>query len=75
MARATGVVDDSGIRARTVPTSSVSVLAALRTIVREEGVRALYRGWSAAVLRAFPANAALFWGQTVADRALRNVGI
>lgn len=37
--------------------------------VRASGVRALYRGWSAAVLRAFPANAALFLGQSAAHKA------
>ena len=43
----------------------------LLAILREEGgLRALYRGWSAAVLRAFPANAALFWGVTTTSTLL-----
>lgn len=45
---------------------------ALRAVLRHGGgVRGgLYRGWSAAVLRAFPANAALFWGVHTAEAAL-----
>ena len=39
-----------------------STLSTLRAIVREGGPRALYRGCSAALTRAFVANAALFWG-------------
>ncbi len=46
-----------------------------KAILREGGVRLLYRGWSAAVMRAFPANAALFWGVETADSALRKLGI
>ena len=36
----------------------------LAGILRQGGLPLLYRGWSAAVLRAFPANAALFFGVT-----------
>lgn len=39
-----------------------SLPACLRRILREEGLRGFYPGWSAAVLRAFPANGALFVG-------------
>ncbi|TRZ03987.1 hypothetical protein DNTS_018902, partial [Danionella cerebrum] len=34
----------------------------LRELIREEGVRSLYKGFSAVMLRAFPANAACFLG-------------
>jgi len=37
------------------------------------GWRALYRGWSAAVMRGFPANGALFVGIEMAQRALSNL--
>lgn len=39
-------------------------------IAREHGWRALYRGWSAAVVRGFPANGALFLGLELAHRML-----
>ena len=48
-----------------------SVLQIGREIVRSEGQRALWRGWTPAVLRAFPANAALFTGVELTSRALQ----
>ncbi|XP_043936280.1 mitochondrial carnitine/acylcarnitine carrier protein-like [Protopterus annectens] len=42
----------------------------LREMVREEGVRSLYKGFSAVMLRAFPANAACFLGFEVAMKVL-----
>ncbi|XP_060750793.1 mitochondrial carnitine/acylcarnitine carrier protein isoform X2 [Tachysurus vachellii] len=42
----------------------------LRTLLREEGARALYKGLSAVMLRAFPANAACFLGFEVALKSL-----
>ncbi|KAG7323860.1 hypothetical protein KOW79_013562 [Hemibagrus wyckioides] len=42
----------------------------LRTLLREEGARALYKGLSAVMLRAFPANAACFLGFEVALKCL-----
>lgn len=54
---------------------SVSMLATLRTILAEEGVRTLYRGCSASIARAIPANAALFWGVETSERFLKSVGI
>jgi len=42
----------------------------LAGVLKEGGLRALYRGWSAAVTRAFPANAALFFGVTSAEAFL-----
>ncbi|XP_065184038.1 mitochondrial ornithine transporter 1-like [Sycon ciliatum] len=46
-------VDASGVR-------SVSFLTGFRTILRNEGVSALYRGLMPTVIRSFPANGALF---------------
>ncbi|XP_060793086.1 mitochondrial carnitine/acylcarnitine carrier protein [Neoarius graeffei] len=42
----------------------------LRTLLREEGAGALYKGLSAVMLRAFPANAACFLGFEVALKCL-----
>ncbi|XP_062398190.1 mitochondrial carnitine/acylcarnitine carrier protein [Sardina pilchardus] len=42
----------------------------LRELLREEGARALYKGFSAVMLRAFPANAACFLGFEVALKGL-----
>uniref|UniRef100_A0A3B3E1U0 Si:dkey-150i13.2 n=1 Tax=Oryzias melastigma TaxID=30732 RepID=A0A3B3E1U0_ORYME len=42
----------------------------LRTLLREEGPKGLYKGFSAVLLRAFPANAACFLGFEVALKAL-----
>ena len=50
-------------------------MSTLRGVLQENGVRGLYRGWSAAVMRSFPANAALFWGVETADRLMRDAGI
>lgn len=55
--------------------SAVSTVSVARQVWREGGARALYRGYSAAVSRAFPANAALFWGVETADRLLRQAGV
>ena len=38
-----------------------------------EGVAALFTGWSAAVCRAFPANAGLFAGVELMSRLLKDV--
>lgn len=47
----------------TCPQTAVTFRHAVASIYRERGgVRGFYRGWSAAVLRAFPANAGLFLG-------------
>ena len=42
-------------------------------IARAEGIGALFTGWSAAVCRAFPANAGLFAGVEVMSRLLKDV--
>jgi len=49
------------------------LLALMTTIVRQEGASALFTGWTAAVARAFPANAGLFAGVELMSRLLRDV--
>lgn len=46
------------------------LLDVLRTLLKEEGARALFKGLSAVMLRAFPANAACFLGFEVSLRWL-----
>ena len=45
----------------------------MMSIVRQEGLRALFTGWTAAVCRAFPANAGLFAGVELTSRLLQSV--
>ena len=45
----------------------------MMSIVRQEGAAALFTGWTAAVCRAFPANAGLFAGVEITSRLLQNV--
>lgn len=45
----------------------------LQTLLREEGARGLYKGLSAVMLRAFPANAACFLGFEVALKCLNRL--
>mmetsp|Transcript_108497 Transcript_108497/g.338158 ORF Transcript_108497/g.338158 Transcript_108497/m.338158 type:complete len:103 (+) Transcript_108497:376-684(+) len=47
-----------------------SILRVVRTIVRREGLPALFSGWGPAVLRAVPANAGLFLGVELSSRWL-----
>lgn len=49
------------------------LLDVLRTLLREEGPTALYKGFNAVFLRAFPANAACFLGFEFALRALNTL--
>ncbi|TRZ03988.1 hypothetical protein DNTS_018902, partial [Danionella cerebrum] len=44
----------------------------LRELIREEGVRSLYKGFSAVMLRAFPANAACFLGFELGMKEVTN---
>ncbi|XP_054464423.1 mitochondrial carnitine/acylcarnitine carrier protein [Anoplopoma fimbria] len=46
------------------------IVDVLRTLLREEGPRGLYKGFNAVFLRAFPANAACFLGFEVALKGL-----
>jgi len=44
----------------------------LQGILRQQGVRGLYSGASAAIARGSIANGALFWGQNMATKLLRS---
>lgn len=48
------------------PAATRGMLATARHVVETEGAAALYRGVGPALLRAFPANAACFWGYETA---------
>ena len=50
-----------------------SVPTVLRDIVAREGWRALFTGWTAAVVRAFPANAGLFVGVEMSIKGMNHV--
>jgi len=54
--------------------TGAGAVAALRDVLRNGGLRALYRGWAAAVVRAFPANGALFLGVEATGRLLGSRG-
>ena len=47
-----------------------STLQVMRNIMAKEGWLALFSGWTAAVARAFPANAGLFAGVELASRLM-----
>jgi solute carrier family 25 (mitochondrial ornithine transporter) member 2/15 len=51
--------------------TSNSMLATSRALLAESGVRGFYKGWSMAVLRAFPANASLIWGVELSSALLK----
>ena len=50
-------------------TSTTTFGATSRSIFQTKGLIGFYRGWSAAVLRAFPANGSLFLGYELCNRA------
>lgn len=52
--------------------SKAGTLTLMAEIVRVEGTAALFTGWSAAVARAFPANAGLFAGVELMSRFLKD---
>lgn len=54
--------------------SNVAPLALLRHIAAVEGTAGLFRGWTAAIIRAFPTNAFLFLGVELTTRLLRGAG-
>eukprot|EP00049_Salpingoeca_infusionum_P021912 m.4839 g.4839 ORF g.4839 m.4839 type:complete len:301 (-) comp4658_c0_seq2:186-1088(-) len=63
MAFWTGNFPVDTIRTRVMTSSTpMSILLACKTIWQDGGVLAFYRGYSAAILRAFPANAVAFYG-------------
>lgn len=55
------------------PLRAQSMLHVARTLYGEGGLPSFYRGWSAGVLRAFPANAALFVGVEATNKLFRVV--
>ena len=54
--------------------ASGTTMQVMRAVVRAEGWRALFSGWTAAVARAFPANAGLFAGVELASRLMGSSG-
>ncbi|EEY53269.1 Mitochondrial Carrier (MC) Family [Phytophthora infestans T30-4] len=52
-------------------TGPLSLRGAFRAVYSEFGIHGFYRGWSAAVLRAFPANGSLFLGVEMTHRVFR----
>jgi len=48
--------------------SKLTVVSAAKQIIRQYGVAGLYLGWSAAMLRAFPTNASVFYGYEMCAR-------
>jgi solute carrier family 25 (mitochondrial carnitine/acylcarnitine transporter), member 20/29 len=62
-------------RLQTAPDGKYTgVIDVYKTLMREEGSKALFRGMGPAMIRAFPANAACFFGVDVATRFLESVG-
>jgi len=53
--------------------ASGSCFHVMRTIIAREGYRKLFAGWSAAVMRALPANAAMFAGVELSNRWLQEM--
>jgi len=51
-------------------TSTTSSLALVRTLIQTDGIKGLYRGLLPALLRAFPANAACFYGMEFSRKLL-----
>jgi hypothetical protein len=54
--------------------SDSAPLELLRSIAAAEGAAGLFRGWTAAIIRAFPTNAFLFLGVELTTRLLRGPG-
>lgn len=52
-------------------TGPLSLRGAFRAVYSEFGIHGFYRGWSAAVMRAFPANGSLFLGVEMTHRVFR----
>lgn len=53
--------------------TSLGLRDAARLVYSQHGIRGFYRGWSAAVLRAFPANGSLFLGVEMTHRFFRYI--
>ncbi|KAJ1629968.1 mitochondrial carrier domain-containing protein [Pavlovales sp. CCMP2436] len=61
------------LQASVGPQGRTDISGAIMQIVQREGVAGLYRGWTAAVCRAFPANAAMFLAVETSQRILRQM--
>jgi hypothetical protein len=61
------------LQASVGPQGRTDISGAIVQIVQREGVAGLYRGWTAAVCRAFPANAAMFLAVETSQRILRQM--
>jgi hypothetical protein len=53
---------------QTAGLAKASTYQVIKNTLKTEGIRAFYQGWSAAVMRAFPANAALLLGVETSKR-------
>lgn len=53
------------------PQTALGLRAAARLVYSQHGIGGFYRGWSAAVLRSFPANGSLFLGVEMTHRFFR----
>lgn len=51
--------------------AALGIIATARAVYQAHGIRGFYRGWSAAVLRSFPANGSLFLGVEMTHRFFR----
>lgn len=61
------------VKSRMQTKAASGVLACVADVFRVHGLRGFYNGWSAAVLRAFPANGALFLAYEASQRVLARV--
>lgn len=61
------------IKTRYQASAGVSLVDCMRSSVSELGVLGLYRGFIPVILRAFPANAAAFWGIETTNRLLKDL--
>lgn len=57
------------------PVPQSLVVLPIRTLLKKEGAGALYKGMAPAMLRAFPANAACFFGVDFAKSVLGSAGM
>lgn len=57
-------------RIQSAAAAPVPVASMFRSIYQKQGISGFYRGWSSAVMRAFPANAGLFLGYEMAIKLM-----
>lgn len=61
------------VKSRLQASDGIRLSEVVAGIMRASGVRGFYQGWTSAVMRAFPANAALFLGYETAINMLRQM--